>query len=89
MADEPQNSDPAPDPPPAPERPVRRVEVPGGDDLALSEGRKGMVMMPANGDPSNLAEIFGGIDTASPVDAAPAPPPTPPAPEQPPSSDSE
>lgn len=81
MADEPQNSDPAPGQP-VPEQPVQGIEVPGAD-LGLSEGRKGMVVMPANGDPTNLAEVFGGIDAAPP-----APPSEPPA-SKPPSSDSE
>lgn len=89
MTDEPQNPDPASDQP-ASEGPVRGIQAPGADDLGLSEGRKGMVVMPANGDPTNLADVFGGIDAAPPVDSgATAAPPEPPAPESPPSSDSE
>jgi hypothetical protein len=89
MAEEPQNSDPTPDQP-APERPVQGIEVPGAGDLGLSEGRKGMVVMPANGDPTNLADIFGGIDAAPPVDSGTTDQPSePPAATPPPPSDSE
>jgi hypothetical protein len=75
---------------PAPEGPIKGIEAPGPADLGLSEGRKGMVMMPADGDPSNLADVFASIDSGQPIDSfAPADAPEPAAPMPSPPSDSE
>jgi hypothetical protein len=80
MADDPQNSDstPAPPTPPSPEpdpgnQPVQGIDVPGAD-LGLSEGRKGMIALPNEGNPSSLVDVFNKIDAAPPATPAPEAP---------------
>jgi protein TonB len=79
--------DPPPPPPPPPEPPARESESIELGIGELSEGRKGMISMPA-GDPSNLVDKIEALPAVEPPPPPPAPEPPPPPPAPPP-SDSE